>query len=613
MRRLLASALALVAMLALPAVAAAGDHGKKKETTVQLLAINDFHGHLAPNTPGTIQVGCCNPVFNTATPPVQTGWTPKTVPAGGIEYLSTHIKSLRTQNSNTITVGAGDLIGASPLVSGLFHDEPAIEALNGMGLEVAGVGNHEFDEGIGELLRMQFGGCHPVDGCQDGTPFVGSLFQYLAANVVREVNSKHILPPYEIHKKGKVKIAFIGLTLEGTPLIVTPEGVAGLKFLPEVQTVNELVRKLRKHRGIRTFVILLHQGGIQTTPAPVFPGPENQPDAFTDVNKCVGCNGPEMTAIAEGIDDQVDVIVSAHTHAPYICEMSGKLVTSASSFGRLVTDIDLVIDNRTQDVKSWKANNVIVTQDVPKDPAMTEILEKYRALAAPLANREVGTITADIRSQRNPGGEQTAAGESALGDVVADAQLEATASQEFGGAVVAFMNPGGLRGHLLFDNNSSGLPSEAPGDMTYEELFTVQPFGNSLVVKTMTGAMIHDLLEQQFSQTSATTRTILQVSAGFTYSWYRNAAGQHVRVNGNVVVPGSIMLNGTVVPDDGTSYRVTMNSFLATGGDGFTVFNQGTDQLGGDIDLDALVDYFGAHSPVAPGPRDRISTTVPPA
>ena len=613
MRRIavLVSLVAATLALAAPeAFAAEGPKKKDNDTSVQLLAINDLHGHLAPNTPGTIQVGCCNPVVNASG--VQTGWTQKTVPAGGIEYLATHIKSLRTANTNTITVGAGDLIGASPLVSGLFHDEPAIEALSEIGLDVSGVGNHEFDEGLAELLRMQFGGCHPTDGCQDGTPFFGAAFKYLAANVVHAGTDQTILPPYEIRKIDNAKVAFIGLTLEGTPLIVTPEGVAGLEFRPEIQTVNTLVTKLRNENGVRAFVVLLHQGGFQSTPAPVFPGPADQPDAFTDVNKCVGFNGPELQAIVNGVSDQVDVIISAHTHAPYICEFDGKLVTSASSFGRLVTDIDLVIDHQTKDVKSWTAVNRIVTQTVPKDAGMTALLEKYRTLAAPLANREVGSITADIRSARNPGGEQTSAGESALGDLVADSQLEATSDPEFGGAVIAFMNPGGLRGHLLYDNNSSGLASEAPGDLTYEELFNVQPFGNSLVVKTMTGQMLHDLLEQQFSQTSATTRTILQVSRGFTYSWYRNAAGQHVRVGGKVVVPGSIKLNGVPIAADSTAYRVEMNSFLASGGDGFSVFNQGTDQLGGAIDLDALEAYIGAHSPVSPGPRDRITTTLPP-
>src|SRR5919198_606416 len=266
MKGSLATALAVLALLVLPAAAPAAT-SQDKDTHVQLLAINDLHGHLQPNTPGSIQVGCCNPVFNSSG--VQTGWTQKTVPAGGIAYLATQIKALRATNPNTLTVAAGDLIGASPLVSALFHDEPTIEEMNSIGLDVAGVGNHEFDEGVDELLRMQFGdqeggdGCHPVDGCQDGTPFGGSLFQYLAANVFYRGTNQTILPPYEVREVGGTKIAFI-----------------------------------------------------------------------------------------------------AHTHQPYVCRMRGKLVTSAASFGRLVTDIDLTIDTRSDEITDATARNVIVTQNV---------------------------------------------------------------------------------------------------------------------------------------------------------------------------------------------------------------------------------------------------------
>ena len=207
---------------------------------------------------------------------VQTGWTQKSVPAGGAAYLATHIDALRATNPNTITVGAGDLIGASPLVSALFHDEPAIEALNSIGLDVSGVGNHEFDEGVDELRRMRYGdqhggdGCHPVDGCQDGTPFGGSIFEYLAANVFFADTDITILPPYEVRKVDNVKVAFIGLTFEDTPTVVTPSGVAGLDFRPEVQVVNALVDELRNEQGVKAFVVLLHQGGTQRPPAPPF-------------------------------------------------------------------------------------------------------------------------------------------------------------------------------------------------------------------------------------------------------------------------------------------------------------------------------------------------------
>src|SRR5215212_9839761 len=216
------------AFLALPALASTAwgaqppDKGKDKDTNLQILAINDFHGHVEPNTPGTIQIG-------QSKNPTTGAIVNQTVPAGGAEYLATHVKALRTTNSNTITVASGDLIGASPLLSGLFHDEPAIESLNEVGIDVSGIGNHEFDEGLGEVYRMMNGGCHPVDGCQDGTPFLGSVFGYLAANVFFEGTNQTVLPPYQVRKVGNAKIAFIGLTLEGTPLIVTPSAIEGLE------------------------------------------------------------------------------------------------------------------------------------------------------------------------------------------------------------------------------------------------------------------------------------------------------------------------------------------------------------------------------------------------
>ena len=592
MRRTLAVLAALGLMLVLgtsQALAADGpnDNGPKKkdnDTQVQLLAFNDFHGHLDTDSPGTIQTGCC--VANSA----NTAWTPMTVPAGGAEFFATHIRELRTENTNTITVGAGDLIGASPLISGLFHDEPTIDVMNAIGVDVSGVGNHEFDEGIGELLRMQNGGCAGPDTCKL-EPFPGAFFQYLAANVFYQGTDQTILPPYEVRKIDNAKIAFIGLTLEGTPTIVTPAGVAGLEFRPEVQTTNALVRKLRDEQGVRAFVVLLHQGGFQNPPSPgPFTGAPN-PNGYTDVNRCVNFSGSEISAIAAGLDPQVDVIVSGHTHAPYICPDfagTGKLLTSASSFGRVITDIDLVIDHQTKDVKSATARNVIVRRDVPRDPAVKEIVDRYRTASAPIANQIVGSITADITRSAGTNGE------SALGDVIADAQLKATAPTDFGASVIAFMNPGGIRNDLLFANSPGG---EAPGQVTYGELFNVQPFGNSLVVKTCTGAQIDALLEQQIFPTTR----ILQVSAGFTYTFDAAApAGQRVD-------PSTIKLNGVTLGPT-TGYRVTMNSFLATGGDGFTVFNQCTNALGGEIDLDALARYFTEFGgAVPPGPKNRIT------
>jgi 5'-nucleotidase len=566
--RLWTLAAVLIGALALVPTAFAAPGPKDNDTKVQLLAINDFHGNLQPPTgsSGRIQIG-----------PGATN----TVNAGGVEYLATWIKQLRTQNTNTITVGAGDLIGASPLISGLFHDEPTIEAMNSLGLDVTGVGNHEFDEGLQELLRMQNGGCHPVDGCQDGDPFGGALFRYLAANVFYAGTNTTILPPYKVVKVDNAKIAFLGLTLEGTPQIVTPAGVAGLEFRPEIQTINNLVHQLRNEQGVRAFVVLIHQGGQQNAPFA---------NGFMDINRCDNFTG-DIKPIVEGLDPQVDLVISAHTHQPYICKFNGITTTSASSFGRLITDVNLVIDHQTKDVSSIEAHNVIVTRDVAKDPAETTIVNKYDSLSAPLANRVVGSQTANM-SRFSPS--TTDNQESELGDVIADAQLASTSGADFGNAVVAFMNPGGIRADLTC---SVACSTASPAPVTYNQLFNVQPFNNVMTVKTMTGDMIRRLLEQQFTVIAPAIR-LLQVSHGFTYTYDATQPAGSRAFN--------IQINGTPI-DPLASYRVAMNNFLASGGDGFTVFNEGTDPLGGEIDLDALVNYFLKNSPISPGTRDRVT------
>jgi 5'-nucleotidase len=531
---------------------------------------------------------------------VQTGWAPKTVAAGGIEYLATHIKTLRAENPKaTLSVGAGDMIGASPLVSALFHDEPTVEALNSIGFDDVGVGNHEFDEGIAELQRIQYGnqrggtGCHPVDGCVGKEFFAGALYKYLAANVFFAGTNKTIFPPYEVKKVGNAKIAFIGLTFEATPTVVTPSGVAGLEFRPEVSTTNALVKKLKREQHIKAFVVLLHQGGTQQPPAPVFPGPADQPNAYMDVNKCVNFLGPEMEQIAAGLDKRVGVIVSAHTHQPYICRMSGKLVTSAASFGRVVTDIDLTIDTKSRKITGSSAKNVIVTQDVNKDPAASAILKKYTDLSAPLANKVIGSATGDLLSARGTPNGQNAAGEQPMGDLIADAMLEATSPSDFGGAVAAFMNAGGVRSSILRNTISGG---EQVGEITYGEAFTVQPFGNTLVVKTCTGQQIYDVLNQQFNNPSAGSNRIMLPSANVRYTW-----------SGTQVVDGTVSFDGgKTFISKAASYRVAMNNFMADGGDGYTVFKSCTNPLGGDVDIDAFARYLTKHSPVSPPVLERI-------
>ena len=520
---------------------------------VQILAVNDFHGNLEPPSGSSGRIGAVN--------------------AGGVEYLATHISQLRATNPNTVVVSAGDMIGASPLISALFHDEPTIEAFNLIGLDYNAVGNHEFDEGAAELVRMQEGGCHPVDGCLDGDPFAGASFRYLSANVVQNKNGKTLFPAYKMHSFAGAKVAFIGMTLEGTPSIVTPSGVAGLTFNDEADTVNALIPELRK-RGIETIVVLIHEGGFPSG----------------GYNECPGISGPILD-IVNRTDDEVDLFITGHTHQAYNCVIDGRIVTSASSFGRIITDIDLTIERASGEMLSAQANNVIVTRDVPKDSLLTALVDKYRAISAPLANRVIGTITADITRTLN------AAGESALGDVIADAQLAATAPVGYGEAVIAFMNPGGIRTDFIYNQISGG---EQAGEVTYGEAFTTQPFGNSLVTMSLTGAQIDTLLEQQFVGCGQTSNRIMQISNGFSYSWSLTAA------DCNKVNPASILLNG--VPINANSlYRVTVNSFLADGGDNFSVLIQGTNRLGGEVDLDALVTYFGANSPVAPGPNNRIT------
>ena len=554
-----------VAIVTAPLAGAAGDPSDSaadnaKTTEIQILGLNDFHGNLEPPTGSSGRI---------ATPA-------GTVDAGGVEYLATHVRALRATNPNTLFVSAGDLIGASPLISALFHDEPSIEAFNLMGLDYNGVGNHEFDEGVDELLRMQDGGCHPVDGCQDGDGFAGASFDFLAANVAYKDSGETIFPPYKIHKFPGVKIAIVGMTLEGTPSIVSPSGISHVDFFDEADSVNALVPELQK-QGIETIIVLLHEGGST---------------AGGFINDCNSPSGA-LPPIVERMDDAIDVVVTGHTNWAVNCEIDGKIVTGAASFGRLVTDIDLTVSRATKNVVSARVENKIVTRTVDRAADLTELVTKYKTLSAPLANRVIGKITADITRSANP------AGESALGDVIADGQLLATAPAALGGAVMAFMNSGGIRADFTFAQISGG---EQPGEVTYGEAFNVQPFGNSLVTMTLNGAQIDTLLEQQFDNPVAGQSRILQVSNGFNYVWSVSAP------TGSKV--SSITLNGMAI-SPGTNYRVTVNSFMAEGGDNYFVLRDGTSRLGGEVDTDALEKYFQANpGGVAPGPQNRI-TRIP--
>ncbi|QES48971.1 bifunctional metallophosphatase/5'-nucleotidase [Streptomyces venezuelae] len=571
---------------ALPAGAASGGGQDKSSTVdVQLLSFNDLHGTLEPpqGSSGTVTER-------------QADGTTKAIPAGGVEYLATSLREARKGKQYTVTAAAGDMIGGSPMLSGLFHDEPSIEAMNKMGLDVTSVGNHEFDEGRNELRRMQYGGCHPVEGCYEfGKTFEGSQFKYLAANVTDDKTKRPLLSPTFVWKKGDVKIGFIGVTLEGTPDVVTAEGVKGLKFGDEVETINKYAAELNR-QGVKSIVALIHEGGLPASGAYNYDC--NVPGAGAGISGAI-------VDIAKNVDPKVDALVTGHTHQAYACNIpdpagNPRTVTSAASIGRLYTETTLTYDRKTKDVvrtavKSPSAANHVVHRDQPKAPDMTELIGRWNALAAPIANRPQGFISADIQ------GRGSAEYEKPLGSLIADAQLEALAPADKGGAQLALMNPGGIRSDLAY----KAAGAEGDGVVTYGEAFTVQPFTNMMNVVDLTGAQLITTLQQQVSgPVNGVNPKILQVSKGFTYTLDMTKAGA------DRIVADSVKLNGQAI-DPAKTYRVAMNEFLAGGGDGFTVLKEHKNKLVGASDLDVFNAYLGKNSsetsPIAPPAAGRIT------
>lgn len=600
-------------------------HGRPPEPiNIKIIGLNDYHGTL--QSPGTFGI---NNVVPAAAPAV-----------GGAEYLAAYVARMKAGNPLNVVVGAGDFIGASPLISALFFDEPAVETMNKVGVEFNTVGNHEFDKGSAELLRLQKGGCKLTDGLPDpnsckglgsnapGT-FDGAKFQWLSANVVETATGRTLLPPYRIKTFDGAKVAFIGVTLKDTPGIVTPTGVAGLEFRDEADTINALIPRLHAE-GVHAIVVLVHQGGFQTPPT------------VADINGCDGNlknadgSDSDIANIVKRLDDAVDLVISGHTHAAYNCSANtvdvknvggvavstprptglpnkkGRLipVTSASAFGRVLTDIDMTIHPYSHKVMAVLATNRLVDRTDPaindaiaSDPSVRNIVSGYSALVSPLANQVIGTIAAPLPIATN------AAGEMPAGDLVADDQLQATQPAALGGAVMSFTNAGGVR------NPGFAIAGVSyPYNVTYGNAFTVQPFGNSLVTMSLTAQQLKDLLEQQFvGCLGQGTQRVMQVSNGVKYSWSASAAPcskivdvvltpTDVTVTPPVVsgAPETIVANGVVL-NPSKSYRVTVNSFMAAGGDGFTTLLGGTNRLGGAQDIDALTAYFaGYKAPKAP-------------
>lgn len=596
--------------------------------SVKIIGFNDYHGTL--ESPGT---------FGKNT----------TVPAnlrpavGGAEYLTAYVAQMKASNPNTVVVGAGDFIGASPLISALFFDEPAVETLNKIGVDFSSVGNHEFDKGKDELRRLKNGGCkldaggvkeaNSCKGFGSSAPgtFDGAKFKWLSANVIETATGRSLLPAYGVKSFGGVKVAFIGMTLKGTPGIVTPTGVAGLEFKDEADTVNALVPRLRA-QGIESIVVLIHQGGFQNAAAGS--GLSNASDINGCLNDLKNPDGSasEIAKVVARFDNAVDLVISGHTHAAYNCSKNtvdvtgttaanavstarptglpnktGRLipVTSSSAFGRALTEVNLTIDSQTRNVTDVSVNNRLVDRSdaainaaISNNPEVKNVVAAYKGAVAPIAGQVVGSITAGMSNAANSAGEMEA------GDLIADAQLQATQPAALGGAVMAFMNAGGVR--------SPGFVKPAaatyPYALTYADAFTVQPFGNSLVTMTLSALQLKDLLEQQFNGCKGqNANRILQISNGLKYSW--NAAAPACAKIQNVtltptdltvyppVATGAadhIVING-VVQNPAKTYRVTVNNFMATGGDGFTTLLGGSNVLGGAQDIDALIAYLAGY------------------
>jgi 5'-nucleotidase len=528
---------------------------------VQILAINDFHGNIeTPPEPVAI---------------TQPDGTILKTRVGGAAQLASALERARQGHPNSITVAAGDLIGASPLASAYFLDEPTIDSMNLLGLSVASVGNHEFDKGSAELLRMQNGGC-----AKNVTRvpcrlerFSGARFQYLSANVLRADGSS-LFPATAIRQVGPIRIGFIGETLKDTGTLVSPAGVAGLHFTDEAATANALVPKL-KAAGADAIVLLIHQGG-------------RVPDSFEEQ----GCNGltGDILPILDKLDPAITTVISGHTHQAYACTVqrggASRLLTSAGKYGFLYTDVRLRFEPATHRLIGEQAINVPVTGTAGSDPAVAALVGRYAAAARPAADRVVGHLSALARKASENG-------ESEIADLIADAQFAATRPADHGAADLSFINTGGARTDLV---------PRSDGSITYGDIFAIEPFGNTLVVRTYSGAQLKSLLEQQFEDRSgkgALRPSTLVPSANFHFAYDLS------RPEGSHIV--AMNLDGKPI-DPAARYRVSINNFLASGGDGYTVLTEGTDTYDAGLDLDALEAWLATNPKVPALGRIRDAT-----
>jgi 5'-nucleotidase len=588
---------------------------------VQILAFNDFHGNLLPPSPtnGAILAKVGDPLVANDNP-VNNGDGTETVQAGGAAYFAARLKKLRALNPHTLVVSSGDLTGAAPLLSNAYADEPTIDVFNTVVLDVEGVGNHDFDNGAPGVLRLQKGGCNPatdidagfgeLGSCEISPTFKGANFEYLAANVnvvdagAADVpdggpTSGTLFPPYSIREVGGVKIAFIGMTLNATPTIVSG-GLPGLQFADEVTTANALVATLKGK--VDVIAVLLHQGGFQTG----------------TYNDCVGLTGTEIDRIAAGLDPAVSFIHSAHTHQAYNCILNGRPVAQAGSYGRIITQYDLSVDPVAHKVLSVVANNIPVTRDITPDPLVQKMVDTYVADLAPLAGQVEGYISGDIT--KLPG----VNGEAPLGDVITDAMkwaankaVVATPGLLPAGAQVdvAFTNIGGIRDGLFYDTSGfitagdgGTLPS---GQVTYQQTQAIEPFGDVVDLVQCTGAQLIAVVQQNVYQPASLQ--LLQQS-GLTYSWSPSAA-QDGGMGG--ADPSSFAIvheDGSKTPlDPAGTYYIAGLTFFTSGGDGYTAFGACTQLATIGTDLDIFDSYLqqttATTQPLAVPPANRITVT----
>ncbi|MEN7538293.1 bifunctional metallophosphatase/5'-nucleotidase [Aurantiacibacter flavus] len=554
--RLLSASIAALALSACATMPAS----QPSPVAVRIIALNDFHGALLPPTQET---------------PFAGNGGPQSAVLGGAARLGATIARLRAGQPDSLVVAAGDLIGAGPVISQQFLDEPAIAALSLAGLDVASVGNHEFDRGIAELRRMQEGGCEVYTARKPCAlePFTGASFRYLAGNTT-DADGATLFPGTALREVGGATIGFIGLTLKDTPQLVTASAIAGYSFGDEAEAANRLAAGL-KAEGADAVVLLIHEGA--------------QVDPTFNVSGCPGLSGAIMP-ILDRLDPAIGLVVSGHTHQAYSCKVGGRTLTSAGRYGAFVTQIDLMLDPASDKVLSLSAHNVPVTQEAGEEPAIAALVARYFAASEAITARPVGNWQLAEDDSGN-------CLESPADRLVTDAQLAATRDLAGGPADIAFVNSGGVR---------TDLPPGASGTMSYGDTLAMQPFANSVLLVEMPGSAIKAVLEEQFCEaadgTVSTCHSALLPSQGFAYSFDRSQpAGERIV---------SATLNGKPL-DPAKTYRVAINNFLAEGGDGFATFARFPVLDDAGIDVDALEAWLAPGATIPPCGRIRDLSRQP--